>query len=133
MKRPKLGIFISFEGTEGSGKSTLIRLLAHHLEHLGYPVVKTREPGGSDLAEKIRHILLTEPMTPQTEIFLFEAARHHHWEKVVKPALSQGARKPSIRRAPLGREPDRVPALRGVREPGGRRRAQADRPLPALA
>jgi dTMP kinase len=89
---PKLnpGILISFEGTEGSGKSTLIRLVDQRLIEAGYPTRQTREPGGIPTAEKIRSILLENEMNPWTELFLYEAARAEHAAQVLKPELEQG-------------------------------------------
>lgn len=80
-QREGQGIFITFEGGEGAGKSTQIRLLAQHLEQAGIPAWVTREPGGTPLAEKIRHILVTgdpSSMTATTELLLMVAARSAH-------------------------------------------------------
>jgi dTMP kinase len=82
--------FITFEGTEGAGKSTLIRAVAAALEHRGHRVRVTREPGGSGVAERIRELILGEPMDPWTELFLYEAARAEHLARTVRPALSAG-------------------------------------------
>ena len=87
------GRFISFEGIDGSGKSTQARLLADHLRAAGRDVVLTREPGGSDGAEQIRALLLegpTDRWSPETEILLFTAARRDHLERVIAPALDAG-------------------------------------------
>jgi len=84
------GIFVTFEGTEGAGKSTLIRALAAKLEREGIPCMQTREPGGSPVAEKIRAVILAEPMNPWTELFLYEAARAEHLAISVRPALASG-------------------------------------------
>src|SRR4051812_29295287 len=81
---------ISFEGTEGSGKSTLIRRLGLLLGQLGHPSIQTREPGGSALAEKIRKMVLTSEMNPWTELFLYEAARAEHLTQAILPALERG-------------------------------------------
>ena len=86
------GIFITFEGGEGTGKTTQIRRLAAHLESLGHTVVVTREPGGTPVAEAARAVIL-DPALEQdglTELFLLEAARHDHVENVVAPALQRG-------------------------------------------
>jgi dTMP kinase len=86
------GFFITFEGGEGTGKSTQIRLLAEHLESRGHTVVVTREPGGTPVAEAARAIIL-DPALDQdglTELFLLEAARRDHVERVVAPALERG-------------------------------------------
>ncbi len=85
--------FITFEGIDGSGKSTQTRLLADYLRETGTDVVLTREPGGSPGAEEIRALLLTgdpERWSAQTEILLFTAARRDHLEKTVQPALDAG-------------------------------------------
>ena len=84
-----LGKFVTFEGIDGSGKSTQARLLAERLEN----VVLTREPGGSPGAEEIRQLLLTgdpDRWTAETEILLFTAARRDHLEKTILPALEAG-------------------------------------------
>ncbi len=85
--------FITFEGGEGTGKSTQIRLLADALRAKGITCVETREPGGSPFAETIRNIIL-EPKTPQhgplSEALLFSAARADHLEKTIRPALAAG-------------------------------------------
>ncbi len=83
--------FIVFEGTEGAGKSTLITEVRRLLESMGKVVVMTREPGGVAVAEKIRGLILHEEMSPWTELFLYEAARAEHLEKVIQPALDRGA------------------------------------------
>lgn len=86
-------MFISFEGIDGSGKSTQARLLAAALEARGHAVSLTREPGGSPGAEEIRRLLVeggTERWSPETEILLFTAARRDHLERVIRPALAAG-------------------------------------------
>ncbi|MFB9150624.1 dTMP kinase [Roseovarius ramblicola] len=88
------GLFVSFEGIDGSGKSTQARLLAGHLRGAGHEVVLTREPGGSPGAEEIRKLLLTgagDRWSPETELLLFTAARRDHLERVIAPALDRGA------------------------------------------
>ncbi len=80
---------MSFEGTEGSGKSTLIQSVAIALKHKGYTLIQTREPGGTPLAEKLRSLLLKTPMHALTELFLYEAARVEHFTQVIQPALQQ--------------------------------------------
>ena len=82
---------ITFEGTEGAGKSTLIAALTVLLREAGIDTVATREPGGSSVAEKIRALILNEPMDPWTEAFLYEAARAEHLQKTILPALKRGA------------------------------------------
>lgn len=89
----KSGIFISFEGGEGVGKSTQIRHLASRLQEEGYQVVMTREPGGSAGAEAVRHVLLSgaaQPFGVGMEVLLFAGARNDHVEEVIRPALAQG-------------------------------------------
>jgi dTMP kinase len=88
------GLFISFEGGEGAGKSTQIRRLAERLRAEGREVVVTREPGGSPGAEAVRHVLLSgaaEPLGPRMEALLFGAARSDHVEQVIRPAVERGA------------------------------------------
>jgi dTMP kinase len=87
------GFFITFEGGEGAGKSTQIRLLAATLRADGHDVLVTREPGGSPGAEAVRHVLLSgaaEPFGPQLEALLFAAARSDHVEQVIRPAVAAG-------------------------------------------
>lgn len=87
------GLFISFEGGEGAGKSTQIRLLAEALGSRGHDVLVTREPGGSAGAEAVRHVLLSgaaEMFGTRMEAILFAAARSDHVEEVIRPALAGG-------------------------------------------
>lgn len=88
------GLFITFEGGEGAGKSTQIRMLAATLGASGREVVVTREPGGSPGAEAIRHVVLSgaaEPFGPEMEAVLFAAARADHIDRTIRPALERGA------------------------------------------
>ena len=80
-------MLISFEGTEGCGKSTLIRNLLQRFSSAKIQVISTREPGGSPVAEKIREIILHHEMDPLTELFLYESARAEHYKKIIAPAL----------------------------------------------
>lgn len=85
--------FISFEGGEGTGKSTQVRLLADRLRAYGHDVLVTREPGGSPYAERIRELLLSEGELPHAalaEALLFNAARVDHLEATIRPALAAG-------------------------------------------
>ena len=87
------GRFVTFEGGEGSGKSTHAKLLAERLSAAGIAVVRTREPGGSPGAEIIRHILLSgiaKPLGAETEAMLFAAARDDHVRSIIRPALLEG-------------------------------------------
>jgi len=84
------GVFISFEGIDGAGKSTHIDALAQALRERGRSVVLTREPGGTPLAEKIRALALHEPMDALTEALLMFAARRDHLTRVIVPALARG-------------------------------------------
>jgi dTMP kinase len=87
------GKFITFEGGEGTGKSTQAGLLAHKLESLGLGVLVTREPGGSPGAEIIRHVLLSgaaKPLGADAEAMLFAAAREDHVRCTIEPALAAG-------------------------------------------
>ena len=88
------GRFITFEGIDGSGKSTQVRALAATLRARGHEVVETREPGGAPGAELIRRLLVEgDPgrWSPETEILLFTAARRDHLERSIRPALARGA------------------------------------------
>jgi dTMP kinase len=84
------GLFISFEGIDGAGKSTHIDALAQALRAQGREVVLTREPGGTPLAEKLREIVLHQAMDSLTEALLIFAARRDHLQQVIEPALAQG-------------------------------------------
>lgn len=87
------GLFVTFEGIDGSGKSTQARLLADHLTAQGHDIVLTREPGGSPGAEEIRALVLQgdpDRWSAQTEILLFTAARRDHLERTIRPALDAG-------------------------------------------
>lgn len=87
-------MFISFEGTEGVGKTTLIREIYAHYEQKGAEIILTREPGGTPLAEQIRALLLSvshdEKMSDDTELLLMYAARAQHLQQVILPALQAG-------------------------------------------
>lgn len=87
------GKFITFEGTEGSGKTSVIKEVKKHYEEQGYQVLVTREPGGIAISEKIRDILLSKEhteMDPRTEALLFAAARRQHLVEKILPALDKG-------------------------------------------
>ena len=89
----KKGFFITFEGIDGSGKSTQIRKLAKFLEDNGFDIIITREPGGSVGGEEIRNLLLqgaVDRWSAETEILLFTAARRDHLERIILPALQGG-------------------------------------------
>ena len=85
-------MFITFEGIEGSGKTTQQRLVAEHLRARGRTVVVTKEPGGTPLADRIRAILLDSAnvIDPIAEVFLFAASRRQHTTEVIEPALKRG-------------------------------------------
>lgn len=89
-KAPRVGRFITFEGSEGSGKSTQIALLEEALTTQGIEVIKTREPGGTQLGESIRELLLHREMASKTELLLMFAARAEHWLTKIEPALKRG-------------------------------------------
>jgi dTMP kinase len=84
------GKFITLEGVDGAGKSTHLNWLVEHLRAKGRNVVQTREPGGTPLGEKLRELLLHEPMHLETEALLMFAARREHLELVIKPAIARG-------------------------------------------
>lgn len=87
------GAFISFEGIEGTGKSTQSRLLAEHLREKGYRVIQTMEPGGTKISMKIRELLLSldsREMDHVTELLLYNAARVQHIKEVIEPAIERG-------------------------------------------
>lgn len=87
------GLFLTFEGIEGSGKTTQAGLLEQALVRAGKPVLRTREPGGTDLAEQIRRLILDvrqEPVHRETELLLFLAARAQHVRERIQPALDAG-------------------------------------------
>jgi dTMP kinase len=89
----RAGLFLSFEGIDGSGKSTQARMLADRLRNDGADVVHTREPGGSPGAEEIRALVLQgdpDRWSAETEILLFTAARRDHLERTIQPALHAG-------------------------------------------
>jgi dTMP kinase len=92
--RHRTGRFVTFEGVEGSGKSTQISTLAERLRRIGWTVLVTREPGGTAVGEQIRDVMLNrgnERLTGLTEAFLVMAARAQHVEEIVRPALTAGA------------------------------------------
>ena len=84
------GRFITLEGVDGAGKSTHIPWIAQRLRDAGHRVVVTREPGGTPLAEKLRALVLAEPMDPITETLVLFAARGDHVRQVIAPALERG-------------------------------------------
>ncbi len=84
------GLFISFEGIDGAGKSTHIEAVAQAFESQGHSVTRTREPGGTPLAETLRQLVLNDPMDALTESLLVFAARRDHIKRVIAPALAQG-------------------------------------------
>jgi dTMP kinase len=85
-------VFVSIEGVDGSGKSTQARLLGEYLRGLGREVVATREPGGTELGERVRRLVLDGPeMAPWAEAALFAASRAEHAAEVIRPALARGA------------------------------------------
>ena len=90
----KLGVFITFEGSEGCGKSTQIEVLARHLRALGYRVRTLREPGGTPIGEEIRHTLkhskANHAMTAEAELLLMNASRAQLVREVIRPALAAG-------------------------------------------
>ena len=91
-KKTSNGIFITLEGCEGSGKTTHSDILANYLKNSGYPVVRTREPGGTAFAESLRKLLLDpkSKISPLTELFLYEAARAQHITDIIIPSPEKG-------------------------------------------
>ena len=85
------GILITLEGPDGAGKTTQANLLQRRLELLGHTVVRTREPGGDAVGEKVRAMLLHDKMTPEAEFLLFAASRAQNVADVIEPALAAGA------------------------------------------
>lgn len=86
-------MFITFEGPDGSGKTTQSKLLHNELLQLKKPVIWTREPGGTQTGQKIRNLLLDNPsvkLSPETELFLFCADRAQHLTEIIRPALAEG-------------------------------------------
>jgi len=95
LKTKRIGKLISFEGAEGSGKSTQLSRLAAHLQEAGREVISTREPGGTEIGEQIRNIIVHnskgDEMCAETELLLFTAARAQVVREVIAPALARGA------------------------------------------
>ena len=91
--RKGTGFFITIEGVEGAGKSTLAELVAEHLRSEGADVVVTAEPGGDPVAERVRQLVLdsADSISDRAELLLFEAARAQHVDRVILPALERGA------------------------------------------
>jgi dTMP kinase len=110
------GLFVTFEGVDGSGKSTQARLAHHRIRDMGHDAVLTREPGGSPGAEEIRSLLVRgdgDRWSPHTELILFNAARRDHVERTIRPALERGAivlcdRDVDSTRGYQGGDPDRA-------------------------
>jgi dTMP kinase len=84
--------FVTFEGIEGSGKTTQIQMLSTHLEERGVDHVLTREPGGTTIGDQVRRLVLDPavPMVPACELLLYAAARAQHLDQVIRPALAEG-------------------------------------------
>ena len=87
----QLGKFITLEGVDGAGKTSHIEFIKEYLINLKLDFIMTREPGGTELGERLREILLHDEMTPKTETILMFAARNEHIEKVIRPGLTSGA------------------------------------------
>ena len=88
------GLFITFEGNDGSGKTTISKLAYERLKEMGYPVIYTREPGGIDIAEQIRKVILdpaNTAMDERCEALLYAASRRQHLVEKVLPALNEGS------------------------------------------
>ena len=87
----QLGKLITLEGVDGAGKTSHIEFIKEYLTNLKLDFIMTREPGGTELGERLREILLHDEMTPKTETILMFAARNEHIEKVIRPGLTSGA------------------------------------------
>ena len=87
----QLGKFITLEGVDGAGKTSHIEFIKEYLTNLKLDFIMTREPGGTELGERLREILLHDEMRPKTETILMFAARNEHIEKVIRPGLTSGA------------------------------------------
>lgn len=87
----QLGKFITLEGVDGAGKTSHIEFIKEYLTNLKLNFIMTREPGGTELGERLREILLHDEMRPKTETILMFAARNEHIEKVIRPGLTSGA------------------------------------------
>ena len=87
----QLGKLITLEGVDGAGKTSHIEFIKEYLTNLKLDFIMTREPGGTELGERVREILLHDEMTPKTETILMFAARNEHIEKVIRPGLTSGA------------------------------------------
>ncbi len=90
MADARAGLFVTFEGVEGAGKTTQIALLRDFLVKAGHDVRVTREPGGDSVAETVRRLLLEKEMTPRAELLLFLAARAQNVDQVIRPHLAMG-------------------------------------------
>ncbi len=88
---PRPGRFVTFEGIDGAGKSSQIAAASQWVQQAGWELVCSREPGGTPLGEKLRALLLHEPMHLETEALLMFAARREHLAQVIEPALARGA------------------------------------------
>lgn len=91
MTSPARGLFLTFEGVDGAGKSTHIDWIVQLLRARGISIVSTREPGGTAIGEKLRTLLLHEPMSLECETLLMFAARAQHLHEVIEPALASGS------------------------------------------
>jgi dTMP kinase len=91
LENKQRGKFITLEGVDGAGKSTLVPWIAGRLRRPGREIVVTREPGGTPLAEKLRALVLAEKMDPLSETLLMFAARFDHVQQIIQPALARGA------------------------------------------
>lgn len=88
-----MGLFVTFEGPDGSGKTTQAKMLVEFLQAHGTPVIYTREPGGTEISEQIREVILStrnKSMRSETEVLLFSAARAQIVDQVIRPALAEG-------------------------------------------
>ena len=113
------GLFISFEGIDGAGKSTHIAGVAELFRAAGRQVVLTREPGGTPMSEQLRELVLHTPMDPLTEALLMYAARREHLVQVIEPALARGEHQERLGQRVHGRVQHQLAQLLGQRRATG--------------
>lgn len=90
LENNKHGVFVTLEGSDGAGKTSNVSFIAECLREYGFRILTTREPGGTPVAEQLRHLVLHEHMTDDAELLIFAAARADHIATVIKPAMAEG-------------------------------------------